>query len=513
MNNQETAIKFTNVGKRYSKTSKLTRIKDIYTKLSRTYVGDNEFWALKDISFEVMKGDAIGIIGSNGSGKSTLLKLLSGVTIPTEGNIEVNGTIGGLIELGAGFHPEMTGRENVYINGAILGLSKAEIDERFPQIIEFSGLADFIDMPLKSYSSGMKVRLGFAIATTIETDIVLLDEVLAVGDSKFRKKAMQMMESFLTDKTIVFVSHDIGQIKRLCNKCVVLNKGRMVFMGDTENAIEIYQQAADENQSSFSTKLAPYKTHLVEANLINQNGELVSQFNHEDKIGVELKINIQGNRKNKATHFKIKIKADELSTFSDTLVEFNFATTEKGIIQKTVWVEKLPFYNGKYNLDVLIQDSQKELLDIKTDLLNFLVINHKPDFKMRGVISFPHNIEIINNEQCESKYVFNDGPKNISFKMSKPINENAKFAIITFHKGINSTLSMPLTHFTLPLVSNSVTVLNIQKDFLSNGNYHFDCILLDENKKTIKKEEKVFSFKLFDQQLEAGLVNLQHRWE
>ncbi len=199
------------------------------------------FWALKGIDLEVKKGEALGIIGANGAGKSTLLKILSRVTAPTEGDIWVNGRIASMLEVGTGFHGELTGRENIYMNGAILGMTKREVDTKIESIIDFSECGEFIDTPVKRYSSGMYVKLAFAVASHLDAEIMVMDEVLAVGDMKFQKKCLGKMGDEAKDgRTVLYVSHNMGTIRSLCNRCVVLDKGRVIFDGDVEAAIDIY---------------------------------------------------------------------------------------------------------------------------------------------------------------------------------------------------------------------------------------------------------------------------------
>jgi len=201
-----------------------------------------DFWALKDVSFSVNKGEVIGVIGRNGAGKSTLLKILSQITPPTEGEIIMRGTVGSLLEVGTGFHPELTGRENIFLNGAILGMGRKEIAKKFDQIVEFAGIEKFLDTPVKYYSSGMYVRLAFSVAAHMEPDILLVDEVLAVGDAEFQKKCLGKMEDITKKegRTILFVSHNIGAIRQLCEKTLVLHNGSVVDFTDTEKAIDIY---------------------------------------------------------------------------------------------------------------------------------------------------------------------------------------------------------------------------------------------------------------------------------
>ena len=200
------------------------------------------FMALNGIDLTVYKGEALGIIGTNGAGKSTLLKLLSRVTAPTEGEIDINGRITSMLEVGTGFHGEMTGRENVYLNGAILGMTKAEIDAKMDQIIEFSEVGDFIDTPVKRYSSGMYVKLAFSVAAHLDSEIMIMDEVLAVGDMAFQKKCLDKMREAAQKegRTVLYVSHNMNTIRQLCSRCVVLNQGKVIYEGDVENAIEVY---------------------------------------------------------------------------------------------------------------------------------------------------------------------------------------------------------------------------------------------------------------------------------
>lgn len=219
------------------------------------FVG-NEIKALDGIDLEVKKGEALGIIGANGSGKSTLLKIISRITAPTDGEVGINGRIASMLEVGTGFNPAMTGRENIYLNGAILGMSMNEINEKLNQIIEFSECAEFIDTPVKRYSSGMFVKLAFSVAAHLNSEILLLDEVLSVGDVKFQTKCMQKMSEISKDdnRTILYVSHTMSTIRRLCTRCIVLDKGKKIFDGDTDEAIGIYLGGSRETQLRYNVK-------------------------------------------------------------------------------------------------------------------------------------------------------------------------------------------------------------------------------------------------------------------
>ncbi|MDB5594718.1 MAG: transporter ATP-binding protein [Hyphomicrobiales bacterium] len=216
-----------------------------------------EFWALKDVNFEIKRGDVLGIIGRNGAGKSTLLKILSRITEPSAGRVEIKGRIASLLEVGTGFHPELTGRENIYLNGAILGMSRAEIRRKFDEIVAFAEVDKFLDTPVKRYSSGMYVRLAFAVAAHLEPEILVVDEVLAVGDAEFQKKCLgKMGEVAGQGRTVLFVSHNMGAVANLCSRAITLSSGRLVFDGSAENAIMNYGLHASENV--LSTKLSAF---------------------------------------------------------------------------------------------------------------------------------------------------------------------------------------------------------------------------------------------------------------
>ena len=217
----------------------------------RGELNNREFWALKDISFEVKRGQSLGIIGPNGAGKSTMLKLLSRILKPNRGSYNVNGRISALIEVGAGFHADLTGRENIYLNGTILGMRRSEIRAKEGAIIDFAGIGDFIDTPVKRYSSGMGARLGFAIAAHMEPDVLLVDEVLSVGDAKFRDKCIRHMHKLLkSNVTVVFISHILDQVRTLCDNTLVLNKGQVEYNGDTNEAIKLYLDLLGNDRNS-----------------------------------------------------------------------------------------------------------------------------------------------------------------------------------------------------------------------------------------------------------------------
>lgn len=242
------AIEVEDMGIRFNLgTEKVDDLKSFLIKKIKGELKYNEFWALRNVNFKVEKGDRVGVLGLNGAGKSTLLKLVSGVLKPTEGKVITRGKIAPLLELGAGFDMQYTGRENIMLYGAVLGYSKQFIEEKYDEIVEFSELGDFIDVPLKNYSSGMKTRLGFSIATIVSPDILILDEVLSVGDAKFRKKSEnKIMSMFDTGVTVLFVSHSLEQVQRLCNKAIWLEKGKLVAAGDIDEVAELYSKAIEK---------------------------------------------------------------------------------------------------------------------------------------------------------------------------------------------------------------------------------------------------------------------------
>lgn len=244
------AMKVENVSMKFNLSSeKVDSIKEYIIKMLKKELMFQEFWALRDINFEVEKGDRLGIMGLNGAGKSTLLKVVSGVLKATEGSVTTNGKIAPLLELGAGFDRQYTGAENIYLYGAMLGYSKEFLEERYDEIVAFSELGSFIDVPVKNYSSGMRARLGFSVATIVEPDILILDEVLSVGDAKFRKKCEARIQSMF-DKgvTVIFVSHSTSQVLRMCNKGILLEQGRLIAKGDVEDVVSVYEAKMSENE-------------------------------------------------------------------------------------------------------------------------------------------------------------------------------------------------------------------------------------------------------------------------
>jgi lipopolysaccharide transport system ATP-binding protein len=268
------ALEFRNVHKKFRKGERTDSLRDFIPKILKNAFASpksedlmkDEFWAVKDVSFEVRRGEALGIIGPNGAGKSTILKLLSGIIRPNQGKIVVNGRLSALIEVGAGFHPDLTGRENIYLNGAILGMKKREIDDKFDDIVGFSELSEFVDTPVKRYSSGMYARLGFSVAAHVNPEILLVDEVLSVGDFTFQHKCLTRMKDIVNNGTsVIFISHHIPSIINLCPKAILLNKGEVQLYGDSRNVCRHYYNAYSENhRADTKEKLSVRSTALLD---------------------------------------------------------------------------------------------------------------------------------------------------------------------------------------------------------------------------------------------------------
>ena len=269
-----------------------------FFKRNKTENERDIFWALKDINFTVDKGDILGVIGKNGAGKSTLLKILTRITYPTEGIIKIRGRVGSLLEVGTGFHPELTGRENVFLNGAILGMTRKEIQRKFDTIVDFSGITKFLDTPVKRYSSGMAVRLGFAVAAHLEPEILLIDEVLSVGDYEFQQKCLGKMDdvSQQTGRTILFVSHNLDAVQRICNRVLVLDEGKFSFLGSTDEGIQHYLSLISSEKKTKVDRIV----RSGKGNIQISNVAIIDKHNQEVnsiKLGDKMKLRFDYNSK------------------------------------------------------------------------------------------------------------------------------------------------------------------------------------------------------------------------
>lgn len=343
---EEYAIKISGVKKRYklgqigggtltadlqSWWARVRGKEDPNTKIGTDQRSNGEtFMALNGIDLTVKKGEALGIIGGNGAGKSTLLKLLSRVTAPTEGEIDIYGRITSMLEVGTGFNGEMTGRENVYLNGAILGMTKAEVDAKMEDIIEFSEVREFIDTPVKRYSSGMYVKLAFSVAAHLDSEIMIMDEVLAVGDMAFQKKCLDKMRDAAKKegRTVLYVSHNMNTIRQLCDRCVVLDKGRIIFNGNVEEAISLYLGAENTLSTSYqyteqfhSRKFATREIDILSLQIPNKEE---SKFSINEKVSMVLTCHAGKNISNVKFRFEIQYKDGSIAAtvFSNTGIDF-----------------------------------------------------------------------------------------------------------------------------------------------------------------------------------------------
>jgi len=254
-----------------------------------------ELWALKDVSFDVQQGDTLGIIGRNGAGKSTLLKILSRITKPTRGTAEIRGRVGSLLEVGTGFHNELSGRENIYLNGAILGMKRAEIERRFDEIVAFSEIEQFLDTPVKHYSSGMYMRLAFSVAAHLEPDVLIVDEVLAVGDTSFQNKCLgKMDEVSRSGRTVLFVSHNLGSLAQICNKGLLLHKGQMVSHGDIRETVNDYLKlSGQENQFALQNPDTSADMQITEVAVTDAAGRITNEIAHNEEFYVSIRFTVR----------------------------------------------------------------------------------------------------------------------------------------------------------------------------------------------------------------------------
>ena len=384
--NSEVIVKVEGVSKKFCRDLKLSLwygIKDITSEVigrpREQKLRTKEFWAVKDVSFELKRGECLGLIGHNGAGKSTLLKMLNGLIKPDQGTITMKGRIGALIELGTGFNPILTGRENIYNNGSVLGFTKKEIDQKFDAIIEFSEVSDFIDTPVQNYSSGMKVRLGFAVAAQMEPDVLLIDEVLAVGDLGFRIKCLNKISELLNHAAVILVSHTMPQISRISTKAMLMEKGKSFLKTDDISlAISEYYKKFDvEKESIFESG----KVELKELKILNSsewqdfNNHV---FQHADDITLKLKISIQKS----VSKFTVKVFFinSEMRTVLDVpsdLVMPTFKNSANGINEIKLSIPNIPLNSGKYGISLVIQDGETEERIYRHDNISHLNISSK----------------------------------------------------------------------------------------------------------------------------------------
>jgi homopolymeric O-antigen transport system ATP-binding protein len=345
----------------------------------RTQSEESGIWALKDVNFEVEEGERIGIIGFNGAGKSTLLKIFSKITAPTSGRIKIKGKVASLLEVGTGFHPELTGRENIYLNGTILGMKRPEIEKKFDEIVEFSEIGKFIDTPVKRYSSGMYVRLAFAVAAHLEPEILVVDEVLAVGDFAFQRKCLEKMEDVSTGgRTVLFVSHNMGSINRLCNRAVLLRKGEVTAVGPTASVINKYMKESIAGEAQYSQESDPEKPmNLLETSVVNQEGIIGAQFGYDEPVTIRVKYEI--NEPVRGCYVGIElltsIGVSVLTTADhDADVEM-LEDRQPGVYEAEVAIPREFLNPGEYMVRIWIADGFAVVAYERVDALRFSVMD------------------------------------------------------------------------------------------------------------------------------------------
>jgi lipopolysaccharide transport system ATP-binding protein len=329
------------------------KVKDLVKRKSLDFVSKEDFWALKDVNFEIKRGEAVGIIGRNGAGKSTLLKILSRITEPTHGRIELNGRIASLLEVGTGFHPELTGRENVFLNGAILGMSRAEIKRKFDEIIDFSGVEKFLDTPVKRYSSGMYVRLAFAVAAHLDPEILVIDEVLAVGDGEFQKKCLGKMDEVTKNgRTVIFVSHDMNAIEALTKRSILLKNGNTDFIGETKDVISKYISHNEKDiEHEYTAKKITGKPQVIGLSAININKDHNNIFYNGDPFTLEFNICLPEPVENLGISFQV-MNEKQLSITHVWLFDYHNKpiNLDKGTHKIYCKIPKLNLYQGSYTI-------------------------------------------------------------------------------------------------------------------------------------------------------------------
>ena len=406
-----TAIKVQNVSKRYVIGHQQNRsdglrhlIEDRMRAALRFRNGqssrrEEEFWALKDISFDAKQGEVVGIIGRNGAGKSTMLKILSRITEPTTGRIEIDGRIASLLEVGTGFHPELTGRENIFLNGAILGMTKAEIRRKFDEIVDFAEIEKFLDTPVKRYSSGMYVRLAFAVAAHLEPEILIIDEVLAVGDTAFQKKCLGKMQqvSDVQGRTVLFVSHNLSAVKALCKTGILLNEGRLEYHGNVNEAVEQYLGSCDPESVKGSIKNRPRSYFTGEARLnsvsiIDETGKPVYSATTGTPIDIRVQWEVIKSLPNAIIEIGLLDQDGRQITQSFSCDNGRpFLHLSPGVQEIHLRIDDVIF-PGQYSILVGIHKENGETVDFVERALDFEVLNtgkgepnHYP-FSVRGYL-------------------------------------------------------------------------------------------------------------------------------
>lgn len=376
--------------KRFVK-SPLDNLRNLSNLTNMDHEAENTIWALKDVSFDVQEGDVVGIVGRNGAGKSTLLKILSRITRPTEGKVRLHGRVGSLLEVGTGFHPELTGRENVYLNGTILGMSKSEIDHKFDEIVDFSGVEKFIDTPIKRFSSGMQVRLAFAVAAHLEPEILIVDEVLAVGDLRFQEKSLKKMNDVSkSGRTVLFVSHNLIAIQQLTRRCLYLHDGKLVNYGPTDDIVNQYISEASVGASMANVDLDAYRYRpenryetYIRNIFVNQK-PVRSEVIMGDEIEIQIEIHAADNVGQITNNILIKDRQGRHVVFLSSTDQNHIMHIRKGVNVIGITLRNLILGPGEYIATTGIRyKDMDELIDRIEDIPLCVVHNNNQYFGNR----------------------------------------------------------------------------------------------------------------------------------
>ena len=396
-----TAQNVTRIYQKYSSRHRFKTFKSALIKgdLFKGMKPDETVTALNDVSFTVEEGTAFGAIGENGSGKSTLLKIVTGIVKPTSGTVIVNGKVSALIELGAGFHPEITGRENIYINGIMLGLTKKEIREKFDEIVQFAELEEFIDAPVKTYSSGMFMRLGFSIAINVNPDVLLVDEVLSVGDASFVPKCLDRIDDFRRrKKTILFVSHDLATVRKICDKVIWLKEGVIQTIGEPNRVVDAYlQDVAEKQEEDFErrqhvvlkeeeydenrreNRWGKREIEIKKAVITNTDGKKKHVFSPDEGLVIEMDVESYSEIKDFAFGIGIFNSQGICCYGTNTIIEELEPTSISGKGKVTLKIDRLNFVNGTYYLDVAVHKRDGYPFDYHRNLYSFLISSREKD--------------------------------------------------------------------------------------------------------------------------------------
>jgi len=375
------------------------KVKSIFVEKTETKI--NEFWALRDLSFKLKSGERLGIIGKNGAGKSTTLKLLSRITEPTEGRIILRGKLSSLLEVGTGFHPELTGKENVFLNGAILGMKRHEIIRKFDEIVAFAGIESFLETPVKRYSSGMYVRLAFSVAAHLEPEILVVDEVLAVGDTEFQNKCIGKMKDVAQEgRTVLFVSHNMAAINALCDRAIVLDRGRMVFDGSVSEGIDAYINRNEEHSKKITLadradRKGNQKLKAVSLDILDVTGKNVSELLSGEDYTFQL--GIAKSVPDMIEKVIVSIDIYDLRDHRWILLRNDFQNVkfDVSVSECTVFcaIRDLPLASGRYYFSAYLSVADVEMLDFISHVTYFDVVGG--DYFNTGNIGQPNNCKIL----------------------------------------------------------------------------------------------------------------------